>query len=284
MNRFIMGLAAAVFCEVAAAGIVPPPPVQAPAGYQWVLNEAYSDEFDGVTLDKQKWHDSYPGWVGRVPGKFVSSSVTVNDGFLQIKCTVLDPPQGVSNQWTVACGAVQSRARDARYGYYETRMKASGISTSSTFWLKNFNKEKSTELDIQECVGGAKRWASFKMRMGANTHVSKPTVLENGEPVVMKKGDFVTLPASVNERFYTYGCWWIDANTMKFYLDGEYVFTIEPSTELDATPFDQPMFVNLVCETYGWEVPPTVEELTDDSRNTAYYDYVRAYKLTKITE
>ena len=69
---------------------------------------------------------------------------------------------------------------------------------------------------------------------------------------------------------------------MKFYLDGKYVHTITPSTDIDKTPFDQPMFVNLVCEIYTWEVLPTKEGLMDDSRNTTYYDYVRSYKLVKI--
>ena len=252
-----------------------------PAGFKWVLNAPYSDEFEGTGLDTDKWHDHYPNWEGRVPGKFVPSSISLQDGFLQIRCTVLDPPQ---DDFTIACGAVQTKAQEARYGYYECRMKASNISTSSTFWLKNISgghqrPYKATELDIQECIGNAQRWENFADHMNGNTHLTVFSADKTEESLNAKKGDRYKMKTRASEAFHTYGCWWIDANTMNFYCDGEEAFTITPSTEFDETPFDQPMFVNLVCETYAWEVAPTTEELMDDSRNTTYYDYVRAYKL-----
>lgn len=259
---------------------IPPPPVAAPAGYRWVLNEPYSDEFNGRRLDTAKWHDHYPGWKGRVPGKYIPSSVTVDDGSLQITCTMLAPPQGDSNQWWIACGAIQSKAQEARYGYYETRMKASSLRTSSTFWLMNPQGEgKRTELDIQECIGNARRWPGFKRQFRNNTHVTFPTKDEDGEHDVAKKGASTDLVKKVDEAFHRYGCWWIDANTMRFYLDGEHVQTIVPSTDRDASPFDQPMFINLVCEIYDWEELPERDRLLDDALNTTYYDYVRSYKL-----
>ena len=268
---------------------IPMPPVQAPKGFRWELNEPYSDEFNGAKLDHKKWHDTYPGWEGRQPGKFVPSSVSVRDGFLQIKCTVLDPPQGDESEWTIACGAVQSKPSDALYGYYETRMKASGLATSSTFWLKNGhdNEERPyvrTELDIMECIGNAQRWPGFRTQMHSNTHIAVYPEDPEAEPVTAKRGNNIEMDKPVNEAFHTYGCWWVDANTMKFYLDGQYVYTINPPTDFDETPFDQPMFVNMVCEIYTWEYPPKVENLLDESINTTRYDYVRSYKLIKVNE
>ncbi len=254
-----------------------------PTGYKWVKNEAYSDEFNGTELDSTKWHDHYPGWPGRVPGKFLPENVSVKDGTLQIKSGVLDPPEG---EFNIGCGAIQSKAKDALYGYYECRVKASSIRTSTTFWL--FCKDVKVpggklrlELDIQECIGNATRWPGFKEQLRGNTHVTftpgdNPQGAKNA-----KRGMSGNLKSKVDEEFHTYGCWWIDANTMKFFADGEYKFTIRPSTELDETPFDHPMFLNLVCETYEWEVPPEIEGLNDDSKNTTYYDYVRSWKLVK---
>lgn len=271
----------------------------APEGFRWELNEPYSDEFNGTELDRNKWHDHYPGWVGRVPGKFVPSSISVKDGFLQIKSTVLDPPDGDFN---IACGAVQTKAAEASFGYYECRMKASEVSTSSTFWLKNHADQTKdayvlTELDIQESIGNAQRWPSFGNHLMSNTHVfkyervpqaseeagddekkaeAKPVFKQTGHA---KSGNRFGLPTGVSEDFYTFGCWWVDANTMKFYVNGEYVYSIEAPQDLGPDPFDQPMFVNLVCEIYTWEKTPLLENLKDDSKNTTYYDYVRAYKL-----
>lgn len=80
------------------------------------------------------------GTTARLTGKTVVRlqhsglrNVSVQDGALQIKNVVLDPPEGVYN---LAAGAVASKSKDALYGYYETRMKASGVSMSSTFWFK----------------------------------------------------------------------------------------------------------------------------------------------------
>lgn len=265
--------------------IIPPPPVEAPDGFKWVVNEAYSDEFTGSKLDASKWHDSYPGWEGRVPGKFVPSAITLDDGYLRIKCTVLDPAQGDKKQWTVACGAIQSKAQDARFGYYETRMKASSISTSSTFWLMNpTGGPKRTELDIHECVGNAQKWPGFKKQMRSNTHVTIKSEKKGGESIEIGKDASTNMNGNVGDDFHTYGCWWVDANTMHFYLDGKLAHTIVLPTDVDKAPLDQAMFLNLVCETYAWEVPPTIEDLMDDSRNTAMYDYVRSYTLEKTAK
>jgi len=106
----------------------PPAP---PDGYRWEVVEAFSDEFDGNKLDTTKWHAHIPSWVGRPPGKFMPSSVSVQDGHLQIRCTPLNPPQG---EFTIAAGAIQSKSK-TRYGYYECRMKASKLSTSTNFWM-----------------------------------------------------------------------------------------------------------------------------------------------------
>ena len=261
---------------------IPLPPVEAPEGFRWVLNEPYSDEFNGTELDREKWHDTYPGWKGRVPGLFVPSSVSVGEGCLRINTSLLEPPQGVSNQWWIACGAVQSKAQEAFYGYYETRVKASSMRTSTTFWLMTPRKAareagKRTELDIQESIGDATRFKGFKNQMKSNTHV---TFYEKGkEPVVVKEGANSKLRGEVDDRFFRFGCWWVDANTMHFYLDGEYVHTIEPPTELDPYPFDQKMFVNMVCEIYDFEILPDRKHILETENNTTLYDYVRAYTL-----
>lgn len=291
MNKAMMiflGLSTAVTAQAMSSHTpVPPPPIEAPAGYEWVLNKTFSDEFNGKKLDSKKWDSRYKGWEGRVPGKFVPSSISVKDGFLRMKSTVLDPAQGENKEWTIACAAVQSKTQTASYGYYEARIKPSKISTSSTFWLKNENVDnirpfKQTELDILECIGNAKRWAKFGNHMMSNTHIEYFSENRDEEPVVLKLGKDVKLDSEVSDKFRTFGCWWVDANTMHFYLDGKLVYTITPSTEREEKPFDQTLFVNMVCETYAWEVAPTVEELMDDSINTTLYDYVRAYTLVKI--
>ncbi|MEM1107703.1 MAG: family 16 glycosylhydrolase [Planctomycetota bacterium] len=286
---FGTGCAAVGPSSSSSAAEIPPPPVAAPEGFRWVLNEPLSDEFDGTELDRDKWLDHYPGWEGRVPGKFVPESISVKDGMLQIRSHILDEPQGDEGQWTIGCGAIQSKSMTAHYGYYEAHIKTSNVRTSTTFWMKNDRGPKPertfkiTELDVMEAVGNAGRWPSFATQMKSNTHIEYFT--EGGdEPVNLKKGGGSNLPdgGKSYDRFRTYACWWVDANTMHFYVDGQLMHTVEPSTELDPSPMDLPMFINAVCEIYTWELPPVEANLRDDSRNTSYYDFIRSWKLEPV--
>lgn len=299
MKSCALSLSLTVFCllslptsanaQSSSAKRIPPPSVKAPAGYQWALNEQLSDEFNGDTLDRTKWNDHFPGWKGRAPGLFVPENVSVANGYLNIQSTVLDPPQE-DGKWTIGCGAIQSVEQSAFYGYYEVRVKASSVATSTTFWLKRRAVKgeepmKSTELDIMECVGNAQRFAGFATQMKSNTHVNYPKILNaEGEPTELKQGASTNLPKGqrVNTAFHRYGCWWVDATAMHFYLDGKHVHSIEFPTEVEAVPFDKSMFLNAVCETYAWEHPPKVKNLMNPKLNTARYDYIRAHTLQKV--
>ena len=256
----------------------PPTP---PEGYKWVKNEKFSDEFNGDELDKTKWYDRSPyGKHGRPPATFRAYSVSVADGNLQIKNSVLEGDP----KYNIAGGAVASVAKDGFYGYYESRLKASGISMSSTFWMKNKPESPDCpriqhELDIVELVGMQKRKNDFRNVMHSNTHTFHWAC--DGTRTVKSKGGTTALVPPANQAFHTYGCWWVDANTLHFYLDGKYVYTAHPDTTFSKTPFNRPMYMHLVTETYNWEDPPTPEELNNDSINTTYYDWVRSYVLVK---
>ncbi len=253
-----------------------------PAGKMWVMNDTYSDEFNGNSLDANKWYDYHPYWVGRDPAMFKTDAVDVTNGSMQITNYKLPAPQVVNgNTYTIACGAVVSKAQDAYYGYYECRMKASDISMSSTFWLKNpWNTntcpKSQTELDIIECIGGAKTFPAFATHMHSNTHyIHNPCP----QPQDWKSiGDNAAVGGDVSDAYHVYGAYWKDANNILFYIDGVYKYTINPSQHYSGTPFDRPMFMCMVTETYDWEIPPTDWELAN-LQTTTYYDWVRSWTL-----
>ena len=251
-----------------------------PEGYAWEVNGKFSDEFNGVDLDSTKWYDRSPYWVnGRPPATFRDYSVSVTRGNLQIKNSVLEG----DSIYNIAGGAVASVAKDAHYGYYEARIKASGISMSSTFWMKNKRitdgcVTEQQELDIVEIVGQQKRAGDFRETMKSNAHFID-TPCDGKEKYISSPGPGAKIVPPANEAYHVYGCWWVDAKTLHFYLDGNYVYTIHPSTAVREDPFYRPMYMHLVTETYNWEDPPTPEELADDSKNTTYYDWVRSYTL-----
>jgi len=155
--RFVTVLLTLCLLLVSLAAAKPPP---APAGFRWAPDPRFTDEFNGTRLDASKWHDHHPRWEGRPPARFVPANVSVRDGMLRLRNSVLKPPKG---KYTLAGAAVVSKSTEAFYGYYEVRMKASKVSMSSTFWLSNAGKKQSDgsrishEIDIQEAVGRGKR-------------------------------------------------------------------------------------------------------------------------------
>lgn len=279
MKTYILGLIIVLLMVTMGTVAQPPTP---PKGYNWVKNEKFSDEFDGVGLNKTKWHDRSPFWEnGRPPATFRARTVAVKDGCLQIKNDVLNEDDSV---YSIAGGAVASVATDAYFGYYESRIKASGITMSTTFWLKNKPEGpdcpfEQQELDIAELVGMQKGKNDFRNILHSNTHIFR-TECDGTRNHVSAGGNCPIVPAA-NEAFHIYGCWWEDANNVHIYLDGIYQFTMHPDTTYSKTPFDRPMYMHLVTETYNWETPPTEEELNNDTLNTSYYDWVRAYVLVK---
>ncbi|MFC1764694.1 family 16 glycosylhydrolase [Planctomycetota bacterium] len=274
-----------------------------PAGFKWAVNPDFIDEFEGEKLNADKWYDKSPYWRnGRPPATFKAYNVSVENGYLRIKNSRLDPTEGndgkSGDKYSLAGGAVASKSDQAWYGYYETRMKASPTPMSSTFWLKNLPKtiqyvnEKGVtvtehhrqELDIIETMGTPTRYPNWGQQFNSNTHYGLR--VSGGEDLPTASagsphGEEAAIEPS-SEDYHTYGLWWVDANTMHFYYDGEFRFTVHPKTTYNSQPFARPMYMHLVTETYSWEPSlPTDEMLNDDTKNSTRYDWVRSYVLVR---
>lgn len=256
-------------------------PPEPPDGMQWIINPDFTDEFDGRELDAEKWNDHHPRWKGRPPARFMPENVSVKDGHLRLTNGMLDKPiKEHYGEFTIGGAAVISRKTTAHYGYYECRLKASSISMSSTFWMSNSGHHYpgigrvSQELDILETVGGSKKNQNYAWNMNSNTHV-----WHGGTSDGRTAGNRARLPVRADEDFNVYGCWWENANTAHFYLNNQHVGTVDFDTSLIPHPFEHPMHINMVTETYDWETPPTPDEVNDKKINTTLIDWVRAYTL-----
>lgn len=261
-----------------------PPP--APKGYKWVQNWQYSDEFNGNALNKAKWRDYHTNWEGRSPARFEPSTISVRNGFMMIKNGVLNPPKG---KFTIAGGAVQSKNSGAHYGYYECRLKASKIMMSTTFWLSNtkaaLNGSRcatySQELDVVETIGGRK--GKFSESMKSNTHYKYRACGAKQNKYHSAGAQKRISGQKSGDAFHIYGAWWKNAYEVTFYLDNKKGDTVKFSTEVDRTkPFDRPMRINMVTETYDFATPyPSRAQLRNNTINTSYYDWVRSWRLVK---
>ena len=270
----------------------------APAGKKWIVDSGYTDEFKGSELDFNKWTNQLSTWKGRAPGYFVAGNVSVANDKLVLKNNWLSTPIiSGADTFYIGCAAVGSKNSSLIFPVYtETRMKASDVSLSSTFWMvtdasvkypntANCQFSYGTEMDIIETTGGAYTWdteiQAFNTQLKSNSHFRTRPCAGGAETFYSKSVPSKNLGFTTNADYHTYGCYWIDASHCKMYVDGVEFYTITFDASLKSNPFDLPMGLRMVTETYNWLKYPTQAMLQDDTKNTTYYDWVRTYKLVE---
>ncbi|SDX99137.1 HYR domain-containing protein [Lutibacter oricola] len=263
--------------------------VPTPDGQKWTRVESLSDDFDGTSFDDNKWHrnpatDGF-NWIGREPALFESDNVSVSDGNLNVTVEKFDSPKTVNGkEWTHGGAIIRSKEKAKQGHYYECRMKANKTIMSSTFWIAfqqncNTGPIRKLELDIQECVGrvhsGTDSWASkWDNIFHSNAIRHKRTCDINEET---RKSGVKNLTEKNHDRFFVYGCWWKSPTEILFYLDGEYVYSITPTTE-----FDLEGHITMAIETYSWnpvDEAGSIFETGSFDDLTTKYDWVRTWVL-----
>ena len=138
-------------------------------------------------------------------------------------------------------------------------------------------------MDIQEAVGGGTTYEKFRNGMNCNTHFRYIKCGATKEEFI-SRGTGTKLHSEVSDDFHVYGAWWKNANEVMFYANDQLFDTVQIRTDISEKPFDRPMKINMVTETYNWQPPPSHEDLLNDDINTAYYDWVRSYLLVPVEQ
>lgn len=268
-------------------------PPKPPIGKRWVMNPDFSDEFNGTRLDTTKWLDHHPTWIGRPPGLFLPSQVSVANGYLQLKgqkmkSDTIVHAYGRDITFNIKGAAVVSK-KTAFLGYYECRVKAAATTMSTTFWFSGKGGEGpkgcdsyGQEWDIQECIGreGDFEGKYFASGMHSNAHYWYTDCDEERHDYRAAQVRFEDTELA-SEDFHVYGGWWRDELSASYYYDDREPKHQKFYDKVTDKPMDKPMYMRLVHETYPfpWISLPTDEELADDTKNTVYYDWVRGYDL-----
>ncbi|MDV7186400.1 HYR domain-containing protein [Lutibacter sp. TH_r2] len=255
-----------------------------PTGKKWVKVEGLTDEFNENALDEVKWKNTDPSkWIGRAPGLFKKNTVSQAEGNLQLTANILSEPEVVNDVTFTHEGSNITSNTAAEVGYYfECRMKANKTFMSSTFWLINVRNEgegcdvRTTELDIQECVGqitSTDSWAQTTDRhMGYHMHSRNTTCTETPTGTV---GGDTLIGGIASEDYHVYAAWWKSSTEVQFFLDGKKVYSGSPEAE-----FNLKMYLRMVVETYDWNPVPDDGGMTGSEEDrTTYYDWVRTWKL-----
>ncbi len=242
---------------------------------RWALREDMSDEFEGASLDTDKWRVSGTGgwfmvsWPGRAPSQFAPENVRVEDGKLKLT-TKWDPGYDFVDQndpdsdydygdppYTTAAVITNNTLR---YGYMEIMCKAADVSITSSFWATG----NSSELDVFEFVADSKTGDADR---------TFPFCVHNWDMGGDSWCDSVELDWRVGEEFHVYGCEW-DADGLKFYADGELVRDAPASEMRDIWNLDEQMHIWVDSETFFWQGFPDETELPADYE----IEYIRVWE------
>ncbi|MFU2325562.1 family 16 glycosylhydrolase [Pseudomonas sp. NFX98] len=186
---------------------------------QWILNTKLSDDFNGTTLDRERWHVNNAignESLGRKPALFTPNNASVNNGNLNIVFRKETLPQKyVQLGFKDYTSAMVRTNERGLYGYYEARAKPMNSAGSSAFWLAWTGMEdNATEIDIFE-IGGKTKNAALDRSYNMNAHLwATPQSTEH-----IADGSIWISPWRLADDFHIYGFDW-QRDTLRWYVDG----------------------------------------------------------------
>ena len=272
MTRRFPGLLAAIVClcqalSVSAAGdpidpasgnAVPSVPEIASQGYQL----AFSDEFNGTTLDEAKWNyriDS-KGNSTQLP-----ANVTVSDGSLHV-AVKKEPSRGKN----YTGGGLISKT-EFMYGYYEARFKIpAGKGWHTSFYTEHYDGKDTQKTPGREEIDICEQDSSSGRAWGYNytLHDWGSKVTPKGVPVPQPKlPDGHAKPNTPRGDLHDFHVWGMEftPTIVNFYFDGELRGSIDATT-FKHTPMS--IFLTSISVT-----PPDDTNLPSE----AQFDYVRYF-------
>lgn len=256
---------------------------KAPVGDEWVLDQAFSDEFNESILNADKWWDFNPAWHGRRPAHFSRMNVEVKDGKLKLTAKSLSPeevsPENKARGYDKFTTAIVKSKQRSHFGYYEARAKSMKAGVCNAFWLYDPLEESakyrvgdySEEIDIVEVFGKASKPVNHRAYYAAVHRYQTPYVesLVNKEKYQLEnRYKRLEVPFDFHADFHTFGLLWTPTELVWF-LDGEEVFRRENDF------FKRPLHIMLDAEIMEvWDGLPDHSDLP----NTFEIDYVRVWR------
>jgi autotransporter-associated beta strand protein len=239
---------------------------QVPTGY---TIEAFSDEFDGVSLDTTKWNAgiiNYPSgstWLWRNhPG-----NNAVAGGFL-IQTTLYQDVTGDGvPEWT--CSSVGARSFSQRFGYWESRIRITDFNwTDNAWWSSDIGTGHLSGMDGFE-IDAPEAWSPNRYTASIYDHAvqggSAPSSIHFGQTMTGK---------NFTENFSVFGWDWSTDNSVKCFVDGTLVHTFSAA---DMNGIEALVPQGPVQGTALWTTGLTPSNQVADG-DSKFVDYVRVYQ------
>ena len=230
---------------------------------------AWSDEFNGTTLDLTKWTPEIGGggWGNSELEYYRAENATVSSGFL----TITAKQESFGGNSYMSSRLITKNLADFRYGKFEARIKlpvAKGMWPA--FWMLPTDNvyggwPRSGELDIMELIGTYPNRTYGTVHEGTAANGSQ---LSSGQSVTLSSGTFA-------DDFHVFSTEW-SPDLIKIYLDGVLFHTVTPTSFAGGKwAFDQRFFMILNLAVGGsWPGSP---DGTTTFPQTMVVDYIRVY-------
>jgi len=248
----------------------------------------FSDEFDGTSLDTNKW-DLCPDFDRQGHSTWKSDMVSLSGGLLHLKFA-RDPELGaaktndkvLADTW-IRAGAIRTQTRDSKiifshtFGYYESRIKFPVVSgTWGAFWLMSPTQRiisedgrNGTEIDIVETL------RNHEGRYNAALHW-------NGYGEQHKSASSMECVKPVNifdDEFHVFALDWSPSEYI-FYVDGQVFWRTDGGAQFKNSGINQnPNYIKLTVESGLVWVGSVPNDFTEDEM---LVDYVRVYNQPQI--
>ncbi len=247
----------------------------------------WSDEFNGGSLDTNKWRFCHT--MNESDCVFVNDSRTVRmeDGCLHMQIHASGNPE---KPWMLPEGVATLHTMAFKYGYLEMRARIPYRHGAwPGFWMQSPPMLRKVdwlaEVDIFEVFASSNSLAANIHKWGRGKHVMVPDQKHGGP----KRDHVIADCARLNEEFHVYGFEW-NPKEMKFYMDGHLFSTIPIDEEHDFgkseipgmkgfQDFQSVIFNNeLFTKGHGW-CPPELEIRPEDPLPIDYWvDWIRLWQ------
>jgi beta-glucanase (GH16 family) len=243
-----------------------------PVGKQWL--QTFQDEFDGSTLNRQKWATTYPnGRHTNVSNHeqqwYVDDALMVKDGHLYITATRQE--KTIHPEYHYVSGLITSHDSFAQqYGYFETRAQIpKGEGMWPAFWMLPIHNQDFPEnhdfpeIDILESFGTRTQQpyqTYFTWNKSAKTH---------------KFMTITNTTTDLSEDFHTYGVYWTK-DVIQWFIDDK---PVAETKEL-VSHVPEYLLLNLALQADTVNHSNVANNIALNSGKPASYiiDYVRAYQ------
>ncbi|MBI2439794.1 MAG: family 16 glycosylhydrolase [Lentisphaerae bacterium] len=187
----------------------------------WVPRNEFSDEFDGMRLDLQKWDSGVASW-GR--WSWEPENAWTEKGCLKLGIQYKEHVRDGKKLFYTS-GIIRSKAPPICYGYFEARLKTAPLypGVSPAFWLYRNEPNIWTEIDFELSQGSNIR------EIQANTFVFRHPAFPDqpiaSNPRISEVHPWQA-PGDTRSDFHIYGLEW-NAQELKWHVDGNLIRTRE---------------------------------------------------------